>query len=430
MKRRERKKSMTRRMARGATLATAATFGPSAVATIARSITLKRREVEAEKRELEEGCRYPSLPSGDPSKRNMDDLMEELRAIPFNPKPYNGMVSTLMFSTPDQIPMLIECRRRTSGLVYKYPSPFKKVLIESEDGTPLQAVVAIHRDGRSRPALIMVHGIFGSKNHWFSQQVVLGAHYGWGYNVMAIDLRMFGESKLYSDAPGTGGWKEGQDVIAAAKYLKAMDEVTSVAVMGGSYGGAAALCAAYQGEPKDLLDGGIISFCGFCDVERQVRYISTAPKPWDPFFPVYVFFQSCFMLTQGEIIGDMFKYGDFVKYIKDHAAPYYGVTADELYHNSSTAFHIDRIEVPVLEVHSMDDPVVPSVQADILEEKTKDNPNVAVLRTPKGGHCGFATVDKPWMSQLVRTFYNYWATPGEQAKPKKEVKEKAATKKE
>ena len=131
----------------------------------------------------------------------------------------------------------------------------------------------------------MVHGLFGSKNHWFSQQVVLGAHYGWGYNVMAIDLRFFGESKLYSDAPGTGGWKEGQDIIAAARYLKSMDEVTSVAVMGGSYGGAAAMCAAYQSEPKDLLDGGIISWCGYGDVEPQVKYISKTPMPWEPFFP-------------------------------------------------------------------------------------------------------------------------------------------------
>lgn len=398
-----------RSLLKGSALLAAAAFGPSIAATTARTVTLKRREKQAEIKELSDGCRYPDLPARDPRGRSMTDLMERLRAVPFKPRPLGGLTSTMIFSTPDQIPMLAACTKRGSGKLYPYPRPFEKVLIRSTDGTPISGVLAVHDDGRPRPALIMVHGLFGSKNHWFSQQVVLSAYYGWGYNVMAIDLRFFGESKLYSDAPGTGGWKEGQDIIEAAKYLKRMKEVTSVAVMGGSYGGAAAMCAAYQSEPKDLLDGGIISWCGYGDTTAQVKYISTAPKPRDPFFPVYLFFIGCYKLTLG---GRSRAYGNFDRFIREYCASYYGVNGDDILERSSAALHFHEVEVPMLIVNTEDDPVIPREQASVMEEYARGNENIAVMRMSRGGHCAFATVDRVWMSHVVRTFFNYWASNG------------------
>jgi pimeloyl-ACP methyl ester carboxylesterase len=393
-------------VAKGAAVAGALGFGPAVFQTVSHAYGLRKREKAAEQKERMYGCPYPEIPRPSANGRKMQEIEAELREIPFNPRRMNGVTSTLLFALADVIPMVLECRKSTCGLMYRYPYPFRKVVIDSEDGTPLCGVVAVHPDRKPRPALLMVHGLFGSKNAWFSQQVVLSAYYGWGYNVMAIDLRFFGESKRYSDAPGTGGWKEGQDIIAAVKFLKDIDRVTSVAVMGGSYGGAAAMCAAYQSEPKDLIDGGIISWGGYGYVPEQVGFISKVPKPWEPFFPVYLFFAGCFGLTLGSRV---FEFNQFEKFLLKHAAPYYGVAPEDLFNRSSAADHFDEIGTPTLVINSQDDPAIPTEQGNRMQEAARGNPWVTVWNMPRGGHCAFATVDKPWMSKVARGFYDYWA---------------------
>ncbi len=368
--------------------------------------SLKKKERKQIARRLREGDRYPDLIGRQEGSKSMAQISERLKLVPLNSNMLGGISATLYFSMADVIPMMLESRRSTCGVIYSYPREFERVIINSEDGTPICCVVGVHKDGRKRPALIMVHGLFGSKSVWFSQQVVLSAYYGWGYNVMALDLRFFGESKLYSDAPGTGGWKEGQDIIAAVKYMKSLPEVTSVAVMGGSYGGASAMCAAYQSEPKDLIDGGIISWGGYGYLPDQVRFISTLPVPTNPFFTFYLFFMGCFALTLG---GKVKEYRNFEEYLIKYVAPYYGVDGETILEKSSAALHFDEVNVPLLIINSEDDPIIPAAQALFMKERSRSNPNIDVWLTKKGGHCAYAVVDKQWMSHITRGFFNYWA---------------------
>lgn len=368
-------------------------------------VQLRLREAGAERLEEAGVIRYPDQVREEEKPRSMEEVMASIRDIPFNPRPYGGVLSTIIFALPDVYPMALAARSSTSGLLYRYPKPFKRLVVESEDGTPIQAVMALHPDERPRPALIMVHGLFGSKNIWFSQQVVLSAYYGWGYNVMAIDLRFFGESKKLSDAPGTGGWKEGQDILAAASYMKALPQVTSVAVMGGSYGGASAILASAQcGD--NCLDGGVIAFCPYGDTAKQVSFISTMPKLWEPYSSVYPFFMACFQLTKA---GKYQGINTFEQFLKGYSAPHYGVSPEELIELSSPALHLDKVKVPTLIINTVDDPVIPVEQGYILQEAGKDNPYVDSVILPAGGHCGVVTVDRSWMSKTVRDFYNYWA---------------------
>lgn len=393
------------KIAGAAALGGAAALTPAVYCTARNAVTLRRREKEAEAREMLKGEAYPAHLKEREASREMAEIMERIGEIPMRPKHYGGVLSTLLFALPDAIPMLSECRKATAGKVYRYPADFRRIEITSEDGTPISAVVGIHKDGRPRPALIMVHGLFGSKNLWFSQQVVLAAYYGWGYNAMAIDLRFFGESKKYSDAPGTGGWKEGQDILAAARYLKSLPEVTSVGAMGGSMGAASTMLAAAQ-DPERLLDGGTVAWHGYGDIASQIRHISTRPGPLEPFFGAYLFFMGCLHLTLGR---DARRWPDFEGYLFDHCASYYGVTPEELKQNSSPAAQLHRVEVPFLAINSDDDPIVPAEQGEILEKAAASNPWTEVLRFPFGGHCAFAVVDKAWMARVVRSFYDYWA---------------------
>jgi pimeloyl-ACP methyl ester carboxylesterase len=393
------------RIAGAAALGGTAALAPVVVSTARNAMTLRRREREAEARQRLEGEAYPSRLRGRDAPREMAEIMARVREIPMRPKPYGGVASTLLFALPDAVPMLSECRKATAGKLYRYPPDFKRMRIVSEDGTPISAVAGIHRDGRPRPALIMVHGLFGSKSLWFSQQVVLAAYYGWGYNAMAIDLRFFGESKKYSDAPGTGGWKEGQDILAAARWLKSLPEVTSVGAMGGSMGAASTMLAAAQ-DPERLLDGGTIAWHGYGDIASQIRFISTRPGPLEPFFGAYLFFMACLRLTLGR---EARRWPDFEAYLLDHCASYYGVSPEELLEKSSPAAQLHRVEVPFLAINSDDDPIIQVEQGAILEKAAASNPWAEVLRYPVGGHCAFAVVDKAWMAQVVRSFYDYWA---------------------
>lgn len=394
-----------KKAAGGAAALPAALLAPAVLRTAYNVLDCKRREKRAALKEMLEGEAYPANLERSDAPRDMAVIMERIREIPMSPKSYGGVLSTLLFALPDMLPMLLETRKSTAGKLYRYPPDFRQVEVVSDDGTPLSAVAGIHRDGRPRPALIMVHGLFGSKNLWFSQQVALAAYYGWGYNAMALDLRLFGESKKLSDAPGTGGWKEGRDILACARYLKSLPEVTSVAAMGGSMGAASCMLAAAQDEER-LLDGGIIAWHGYGDIASQIKFISTTPRPWEPFAAAYLFFMGCFHLTLGE---DARRWGDFEKYLLEHCAAYYGISPGELLEKSSPAARLAEVKVPLLAINSDDDPIVPREQGELLEREAAANPMTQVLRYPVGGHCAFAVVDKRWMAQVVRSFYDYWA---------------------
>ncbi len=381
------------------------TLAPLIYSTARTALVSRARERRAREREQLEGERYPAHISSREKERTMEEVSVLIEDIPMRPRSRGGVVPTILFSLPDVIPMLLACRKGSAGLVYRYPPSFEKVVVESEDGTPLPAMVGLHRDGRPRPALIMVHGLFGTKNLWFSQQVALSAYYGWGYQALALDLRFFGESKKLSNAPGTGGWKEGQDILAAARYLKSLPQVTSVGVMGGSMGAASAVLAAAQDRDR-LLDGGVIAWHGYGDVESMVRFISTPPWPWEPFISVYPFFKACFYLTLGR---EGLIYRNFEEYMINRSCEYYGIRAEELWEKSSPAFHLQNVRVPTLLINSDNDPVIPSEQADLLGKEAQGNEWIKALRFPVGGHCAFAWVDKRWMGDVVRTFYDYWA---------------------
>ncbi len=394
-----------KKTAGAAALSGAAVLAPALMRTAWNVLELRRREKKAELRELLKGEAYPRHLERRDAPRDMAVVMERIEEIPMNPRRLNGTLSTLLFALPDMLPMMLETRPSTCGKLYRYPPEFRPITVYSEDGTPLSTVVGIHRDGRPRPALIMVHGLFGSKNLWFSQQVVLSAYYGWGYNAMALDLRFFGESKKLSDAPGTGGWKEGQDILACAKYLKSLPEVTSVAAMGGSMGAASCILAAAQ-DSQGLLDGGIIAWHGYGDIDSQISYISTMPRPWEPYAAAYLFFMGCFHLTLGR---QARRWHDFRGYLLEHCASYYGVPPEELLQKSSPAAALEKVKAPLLAINSDDDPIVPPMQGDALQEAAAGNPMTRVLRYPVGGHCAFAVVDRRWMGEVVRTFYDYWA---------------------
>ena len=65
--------------------------------------------------------------------------------------------------------------------------------------------------------------------------------------------------------------------------------------------------------------------------------------------------------------------------------------ADDYYFQASGSRVVDRIAVPTLILHSLDDPfirIVPETRAKLVA-----NPQICYIETPHGGHCAYLSGD-------------------------------------
>src|ERR1700692_4052158 len=101
--------------------------------------------------------------------------------------------------------------------------------------------------GQGSNAVVLAHGGRFNKESWRDQALSLTSA---GFRVLAIDFRGFGCSK----GPGQEDFDKApfeKDVPAAVRYLKAPGAKT-VAVLGGSFGGAAAGDASIKSAPGEI----------------------------------------------------------------------------------------------------------------------------------------------------------------------------------
>jgi dipeptidyl aminopeptidase/acylaminoacyl peptidase len=96
------------------------------------------------------------------------------------------------------------------------------------------------------------------------------------------------------------------------------------------------------------------------------------------------------------------------------AAPYYGVTAAQIWERSSARNHIAEARVPVLAMHSEDDLIVPVEHARMLDEAKGASDLVRVWILPGGAHAAFDVLDEDWTYDVYRRFFERWATYAEE----------------
>ena len=92
-----------------------------------------------------------------------------------------------------------------------------------------------------------------------------------------------------------------------------------------------------------------------------------------------------------------------------YTAPYFGfASAEDYYHRAAALRVIDRIQVPALVITAEDDPFVP--HESFRDPAIAGNPNVTLVMTKHGGHCGFlgerdgASDDGYWAERQVVEF--------------------------
>jgi predicted alpha/beta-fold hydrolase len=346
------------------------------------------------------------LPVAQPRERSMDALMADLEAIPHRLRHSEGAM--VRKGLADISSFVLAQQREAANLGYAYPAQFADHVLQGADDEHIAATVGL-QGAPARPGLIVVHGLFSSRRFDYVRQIAVHAYYEWGFNVLALDLRSFGLTNLTSQAPTTVGWKEGEDVVAAGRYLKQLG-ATTVGALGISLGGSAVLGACDAEGAERTLEGGILAVSPPADVRAMARRLSRRLPLSHPAYALNRGFWA--MLTSRIREAGWAGIEDFVDPLERVSAAYYGVEAEELWRRASPKEHIAGARVPVLVLHPEDDQVIPVEHARMLEEAAKGNELVRVWTLPGGGHGAIDAVDREWFYGVARGFFERWAGYG------------------
>ncbi len=355
------------------------------------------------------GTGVPAPLQRTPGVKTMSEAMELLKAIPFKSGVPTGAARAVN-QLLDLVPAALNSSRATAGLVYPYPEVFEPVMVESPDGTPICGLLAMQPGEGERPGVILVHGFFGSKNSYYIQALALRAYFGWGFHVFAIDLRNFGDSSRFSDAPTSWGYRESDDILAAAGYLDTMPRVSTVGVCGVSMGATAAILAGSRSKLDGPLAGGVVALNGYAEAERATEQLSTVSGLSLEALVNWVVFR--LMMGVKTLFGGPRPIGDLREYTREVAAQYYEVSDEELYRKASPVNVVGDMEVPCLIIHALDDQVVPIAEAYDMLVASVDNPMVDALIVPAGGHALYPIACPGWFYRSLDTFFTYWAEFG------------------
>ena len=254
--------------------------------------------------------------------------------------------------------------------------------------------------------MIVVHGLFSSRRFDYVRQIAVRAFFEWGFNVLAVDLRTFGLTNLTSQAPTTTGWKEGEDLIAAGRYLKGLG-TTTVGAIGISLGGSSVLGACHAEGAEEALEGGILAVSPPADPRAMAQRLSRhLPRS----HPAYALNRGFWAMLISRIRQSRWEnIEDFVDPIERISAPYYELEPDELWRKASAKDHIAEARVPVLILHPEDDAIIPVEHARMLAEAAAGNDLVRVWILPGGGHGAIDAIDRDWFYAVLRGFFERWA---------------------
>ena len=251
--------------------------------------------------------------------------------------------------------------------------------------------------------LLLLHGLEGSSQ---SQYMLGNADKAWraGWNVIRMNMRNCGGTEMLSSTLYHSGLSG--DVLAVAQFFRARFQLTAMAWVGYSMGGNMVLKAAgeYGADAPHWLRA-VVGVSPVMDLQPSADALH------DPRNRIYewnflrnmlrryrrkaMLFPDRFSLTNCKRVHSIRTYDEYI------VAPNCGfLGADDYYDRVAAARVIDRIAVPALILHSLDDPFIRILPE--TREKIRGNRHIAFVETARGGHCGFLT-------SATETDDGYWA---------------------
>jgi predicted alpha/beta-fold hydrolase len=269
------------------------------------------------------------------------------------------------------------------------PVPERR-LFEVEPGARVLAWCNWREHRQSALTVVIHHGLEGSSE---SQYVIGTANKAWaaGMNVVRMNARNCGGSEALAPTLYHSGLSA--DVGMVVRELISADRLPRIALAGFSMGGNMALKLAGEwgsDTPRELYAVAAVSpgidLAAAADALHLWRnriyewnflyYLKRSVRRKARLFPG----QYDVACLRG--VRSLRQFDDAV------TAPHWGFSnADDYYARASAFPFLDRITVPTLAIHAQDDPfvrIMPATRARLLA-----NPNLRLLETEHGGHCGF-----------------------------------------
>jgi hypothetical protein len=288
------------------------------------------------------------------------------------------------------------------------PTPEER-LFSVEPGVQILAHCHWQAERRYHPALVVVHGLEGSSE---AQYVVGTANKAWdaGMNVVRMNMRNCGGSERLTQTLYNSSMSG--DVAAVVKALIDEDRLQTIAVAGFSMGGN--LVLKMDGEWRDSPPPQVKAVIAISPA-MDLSISATALHEWKNRIYEYGFLLGLHsrMNRKASMCPDLYRrYPLFsirsLREFDDKITARYGgfASAEDYYQRAGASRVVDRITVPTLIIHSLDDPfirITPETRAKMLA-----NPHIRYIETLHGGHCGFLAdpvgYDGRWAERKIVEF--------------------------
>jgi uncharacterized protein len=243
---------------------------------------------------------------------------------------------------------------------------------------------------RTRPTAIIVHGLEGSSE---SQYVVGNANKLWraGCNVIRMNMRNCGGTEALSPTLYHSGLSN--DVLMVMNFFVDGYGLRSMSLIGYSMGGNLVLKLAGElGREAPATLRSVIGVSPAVDLQpsadalhmRQNRLyeMKFLHNLLRRFRRKAMLFPSAYDRNRATGIRSLREFDDRI------TALYSGfASADDYYNRAAAARVLDRIAVPSLILHALDDPFIRL--SDESRDKMNANPNITLMESKHGGHCAF-----------------------------------------
>jgi predicted alpha/beta-fold hydrolase len=272
---------------------------------------------------------------------------------------------------------------------FALPAPEARIVEVTAD-TQVLAHCYWLADRQSRPTILALHGLEGSSSAHYMLGIADKALRA-GFNAILLNQRNCGGTEHL----GPGLYHSGliEDAALVIRQLAERDGLTRVVAAGYSLGGNLALRLAGTHPPSTLPTlKGVCAVSPVLDLEACVRALerrSNFVYQWNFVRNLknrmrrkQEHFPGVFDLSRLERVQTVRQFDGV------YTAPYFGFeSAEDYYYRAAALRVVDRIQVPALIITAEDDPFVP--HESFRDPAITANPNITVLVTRHGGHCGF-----------------------------------------
>jgi predicted alpha/beta-fold hydrolase len=257
----------------------------------------------------------------------------------------------------------------------------------------------------ARPTAIIVHGLEGSSN---SQYVVGNANKLWcaGCNVVRMNMRNCGGTEALTPTLYHSGLSS--DVLAVMNFFAVQFGLQSVSLIGYSMGGNLVLKLA--GELAAEAPAVLRSVIGVSPAVDLGPSADAMHLPQNRLYEMKflhnllrrfrrkaTLFPRAYDRNRAAGIHSLREFDDRI------TALYSGfASADDYYHRAAAARVLNRIAVPTLILHALDDPFIRLTPES--RNAINASPNITLTETAHGGHCAFLAQPDPGIGDD-----GYWA---------------------